>query len=54
MQDGVVLWGNRVIVHEPGRLPILDELHMKAIQGFRTFRFTHIHSNRQWTQLYEQ
>lgn len=27
MQNGVVLWGNSVIVPEPGWLPILDELH---------------------------
>ena len=26
-QDGVLLWGNRVVVPIPGRLPILDELH---------------------------
>ena len=26
-QDGVLLWGNRVVVSVPGRLPILDELH---------------------------
>ena len=27
MLDGIVLWGNRVVVPEPSQLPIMDELH---------------------------
>ena len=73
MQDGVVLWGNRLIetfgavnarwcsvmgkqivmfLNPVGYLYWMS--YIKAIQGFHMFQFTHIHSDRQWTQLCDQ